>query len=128
MNTSQQIFIATDTSVAATATEVDGTDFTSRQIKTKFARTGILTCYVKGANAASSGNVVFSFVCYDPIRTAWDTVAYVTVTCALNGTTAVQKSITFYPDMYKLKLLSIANADATYAATCNASITMKERS
>ena len=128
MNTSQQIFIATDTEVAATATEVDGTDFTSRQIKTKFARTGILTCYVDGSNAGSSGNVVFTFVCYDPIRTTWDTVAYVTVTCALNGTTAVQKSITFYPDMYKLKLLSIANADTTYKCTANASITMKERS
>ena len=128
MNTSQQIFIATDTEVAAADTEVDGTDFTSRQIKTKWARTGILTCYIKGDNASSSGDVVFTFVCYDPIRTTWDTVAYVTVTCALNATTAVQKSITFYPDMYKLKLLSIANADTTYKVVCNASITMKEKS
>jgi len=126
MNTSTQKFIATDESVAAAATEVDVTHFTSAQINTRHARTGILTCYVKGANAASSGNVTFSFACYDPLRAAWDTVAYLTVVCALNATTAVQKSITFYPDMAKFKLLSIQNADATHAATCNASITMKE--
>ena len=127
MVTSTETFISADTSVASTATEVDGTDFTSKQIITRHAHLGTLTCYVVGANASSSGNVTFKFATYDGLREAWDSVYYVQVVCALNGTTAVQKSITFYPDMAKIKLLSIANADTSYAATCNASIIIKER-
>ena len=127
MVTSQRLFISADTSVAAADTEVDGTDFTSAQLDTKHAILGSLTCYILGANAGSTGNVTFNFVQYDTLRESWDTVAYVSVICALNGVTAVQKSITFYPDMVKLKLLSITNADATYAATCNAVLTTKEK-
>ncbi len=127
MVTFTEKFLATDTSVAKTATETDGTDFTSKQINTKHAHLGSITCYVKGANAGSSGDVTFKFATYDVLREMWDTIYYVQVVCALNGTTAVQKTITFYPDMQKLKLLSIQNEDTTYAATCNASVTIKER-
>jgi len=122
-------FVSSDTSIAADSTEVDGTDFISVQVNTKYATFASLTLYAVGANSSSSGSVKFAFAGYDSLRESWDSDAYIatsTLTLTLNGTTAVQKTFSVYPDTEKIKLLSVENTDATYAATVNASIFIKE--
>ena len=118
-------FIATDTSVAANSTEVDVTHFTSVQVDTSYARFASITMYVLGADAGATGNATFKFAVYDNLRASWDTLYYISEAVAINGATAVQKTIAINPDMAKIKLLSIQNGDNA-AITANASIYLKE--
>jgi len=122
-------FLSSDTSIAINSTEVDGTDFTSKQIPLAHAQYASLTLYVKGAHASCSKDIIFKFAAYDSKRKAWDTNAYLTYNLAANGTSAVQKTIALIPDVEKIKLLSVQNQETTagYTVTINASIFVKEK-
>lgn len=119
-------FLATNASVNAGATAVDGVGFTSNEINLQYCRYASITLYVKGANASSAGTVTFSFVSYNDSFGAWDTVGYVTLTATLNGTADVNVTYPITPDISKIKLYSIANGDSSYGITANASLFMKD--
>ncbi len=121
-------FIATDTSIAISSTEVDGTDFTSVQLPLEYSDWASITCYVLGGNASCSLDVVFIFAAYESLRAMWDTLAYLTINVTANGSTAVQKTVSITPHIEKIKLLSIQNQESSsgYTVTCNASLFRKE--
>ncbi len=121
-------FLATDYTAAINATATDGTEFTSIQLDTSRATTIALTFYVDGGHASCAQNITFKLVSYDSKRATWDTIDCINdgtgIQVAMNGTTAVQKTILVSSGFEKLKLLSIANPEttATYTASCNVSL------
>jgi hypothetical protein len=131
MHVYRKKFLASDFTVAINSTKVDGTDFTSEQIILGFAEEASLTFFVKGGNAGCSKDVVFKFACYDGLRNKWDTIDYLGagagVSVAANGTTEVQKTISFVPNVEKIKLLSVQNQEtvAGYTVDVNVSIFIK---
>jgi len=129
MITFRENFLGSDTSIAINSTEVDGTDFTSKQVPLKHAEYASITMYVKGAHASCAKDVIFKFAAYDSKRDAWDTLHYLTWSVPANGTSAVQKTVAVNPDVEKIKLLSVQNQETTagYTVTVNASIFAKEK-
>lgn len=122
MNNKPYLCIAEDLDVGEGATVIPVTHYTPLVVPLHEVWAAILTCYVKGANAGSTGNVTFNFQTYDSLRNSWDTIPFQTVVVALNGITYVQKSIALdgIPEM--IRLGSIVNADATYHVTVNAMV------
>jgi len=122
-------FLASDENIAINSTEVDGSDFTSKEFDLSRAEFASITCYVKGDHASVSKDVVFVFVSYDSDRDQWDTEPYITIAVTGNGTSVVQKTVSINPDVEKIKLYSIQNQEtsAGYTLDANASLFRKER-
>jgi len=121
-----QVLIATDASVTAASTFVAGTDYTAVSIDTRDRKNGNIIFYVKGANAGSSGNMIFTMQHSDDDTIWFD---FDTKTIALSGVS----QITDTTASFRLKLLgykylrlgSIENTDTTYACGANAGIYME---
>jgi len=122
-------FLASDEEIAINSTEVDGSDFTSKEFDLSRAEFASITCYVKGGHGSVSQDVIFKFVTYDSERDQWDTEAYVTINVTPSGTSVVQKTTSITPDVEKIKLYSIQNQETTagYTVDANASLFRKER-
>jgi hypothetical protein len=120
-------FLSADITVPINVTWVDVTNFTSKQISIGNYQNASITFYVKGNNAACSKDVIFKFVTFDSLRNKWDTIEYISVSIPANGTTAVQRTVLVWPDVEKIKLLSVQNQEttATYTVDVNVSIFIK---
>lgn len=122
MNNKPYICIAEDLDVGEGATVIPVTHYTPRIVPLHEVWAAILTCYVKGANAGSAGNVTFNFQAYDSLRDMWDTIAFQSVVVALNGVAPAQKSVMLDSIPEKIRLGSVVNGDATFHATVNAMV------
>ena len=121
--------LASDTSMAINKVSVDITDFTSVQFGLAYTTYASVTLFVQGGNAGCSKDVIFKFAAYDSIRSQWDTLPYLEVSVAANGTSVVQKSFALTPDIEKIKLLSVQNQEtaAGYTVTVNVKIFAKDQ-
>jgi len=91
------------------------------------ANKAYITVQATGSNASASGVMTFSFVGVCSDDQSYPTESDFDITVTLSGTSTVRAggSVDVEPYSY-LKVLSIANADATYDATgCNATLAYK---
>ena len=104
------------TSIAASDTVVDGTDYTSYQLDVTDIDSIILQGKVTGGNASANGDVTFNILgCLD--GSLWDTITVATVTVTMSGASQIVESDPLDVRGYRLiKLGSVGNADASYAA------------
>jgi len=120
-------FLESDYEVPINTTAVDGSQFTSKQIPIGLTKNASLTFYVKGDHASCSKDLIFKFAAFDSLRNQWDTIEFLSVSVAANGTSVVQKTIAIAPDTEKIKLLSVQNQEtvAGYTVDVNVSIFLK---
>lgn len=119
----ENFYAANISSIAAATTYTTA----SNAIGVFYAESAYIQVSFTGANASSSGNVTFNFVARGDSAHSWPTTASFSVVAALNANNAViVDKLIDTSGWYELKVLSIANADATYAITAvNANLSYK---
>jgi hypothetical protein len=99
----------------------------SNPIEVLYAGSAYIQVLFTGANASSSGNVTFNFVARGDPAHSWPTATTFSIVGALSTNTAViVDKLLDTSGWYDIKVLSIANGDATYAlSTVNANLSYK---
>ena len=104
-------------SIAATVTAVDPTDFVTRVLQVSDVEKLALQCEAQGGNASATGIVHFNFMAsLDGV--VWDTDNFLQIAVTMAGVAVIRgtENVDVH-GIHSIKLVSIKNNDASYAAT-----------
>lgn len=102
-------------SIAASTTAVEGTDFTGHDVALGSTDKISVQVEATGDNASAGGTVTFRFVS-SPNGTDFDTESFQDVTVSLNGTNTVRSTLILdIEGISHLRLEEIENGDGSYA-------------